>query len=341
MYAATPQLMKLVNETLVRDALLARGEASNADLVVDTGLSQTTVKQVLEEMLGRGIVREAGKRSSSGGRRAAAWTLVPDAWSNVAIAIGEAGLSWGIANALGVLTSRGKSPIRTEALWDALDLALDLRGGASALAIGVPGALKDGRIVTGDYIEAWADIELRALFSERVGLPVIVENDLCAIALGYARSLGSGGEAPDSLAYVHFNGGACVGSGLVLDGRVFRGASSYSGELGYLPMGKGRILDEVIGEGASDEDYAEAIVAALRTVNCVVNPGLVALGGGGFRFGLSAAIAERFEEAVDPEVRPGLAFIEDCEPHYLAGLAGLAAELAFPSLRLVSGPRPT
>jgi hypothetical protein len=341
LYAGKPQRMKLVNEALLRAALLSRGEASNADLVADTGLSQTTVNQVLAQMLRSGIVRDAGKRASSGGRPASAWMLDPGAWAGMAIAIEPDELAWGICDALGVARDGGKRPVRSEALREAAGLALELKaaaGGGSrrcGLAVGVPGSVKDGSLVTGDFIDAWAGIDLRAEFERASGLPAVVESDLNAIALGYARTAGAGGGEARSLAYVQFSGEACAGSGLVVEGRIFRGASSFSGELGYLPMGKGRVLDDLLAEAASDELRAETIVAVLRTVNCVVNPEAIALGGRGFRFDLGPDIARGFAAAVEEEVRPSLSFVEDAAPHYLAGLSALAAELVFPALRLV------
>ncbi len=341
MFAAKPQLMKLVNEGLIRSALLARGEASNADLVLDTGLSQTTVKQALAEMLAAGLIKEGGKRASSGGRRASAWVLDPAAWSSLAMVVESDRLVWARADALGSVSERGAGPVLSEPLRDALSLAAELKASAAAggtrcaLAVGLPGAVKDGRIITGDLIESWAGVDLRASFAEATGLPIVVESDLNAIALGYARARGSGGGEPGSLAYIQFGGGACLGSGLVFGDRIFRGASSFSGELGYLPMGNGLVLDEVIGEDATDGTYAEAIASALAAVNCVVNPSLLALGGRGFRFALRGEIAGLFEAAVDAEVRPELAFVENADRHYLAGLTGLAAEELFPSIHLV------
>jgi hypothetical protein len=342
MQAGKPQHIKLINEALVREALHSRSEATTADLVVETGLSQTTVGQIVDQMRRSGIVREAGKRASSGGRPASAWTLNPAAWTSIAIAIEVDGLFWGIANALGSISSTGSRLIKTEPLRDALALAEELKdsvpAGAEtrlALAVGVPGAVKEGRLLTGDFLEAWSGIDLPALFAERTGMPIVVENDLNAIALGYAKAAASSGYKLDSLVYIHFNGGSCIGSGLVVGGRILRGASSYSGELGFLPMGDGLSLDDVIlATEEDDEGYAEAIVQALAAVNCVVNPALLVLGGRGFRFDLGDEISARFKVLVDQDVRPNLVFAPDSLPNYLNGLVGLAAERIFPGFRL-------
>jgi DNA-binding Lrp family transcriptional regulator len=341
MYAGKPEHIKLNNEALIRGALLARREITTADIVAETGLSQTTVGQIIDQMRRSGIVREAGKRASRLGRPASAWLLDQEAWTSVAIAVENGGLVWGVANALGEMRDQGSRSVSGDPIDSALGLAAELvgaepaRDGAPrlALALGVPGAVKEGKLITGEFSGDWADVDLADLFAKRIEAPVVVENDLNAIALGYAKSAESDAEERDSLAYIHFNGGACIGSGLVLGGRIIRGASSFSGELGFLPMGGGKILDDVIVEvERDDERYAEAICRVLQTVNCVVNPALIALGGRGFRFELEGAIRARFEASADELVRPCLAFVPQSLPYYLSGLSGLAAERIFPDV---------
>jgi len=350
MQAGKPQHIKLNNEALIREVLLARSEVTTAEIVARTGLSQTTVGQILDQMRRAGIVELAGKRGVGIGRPAASWLLDPDAWTSVGIAVEMDNLAWGVANALGEIRRQGSVRTSGDPIDKALGLAAELREAESArggspriaFALGFPGAIKEGRIITGDLAGPWEDIDVAELFSKRLGLPVAAENDLNAIALGYARSAEGGSDARDGLVYVHFNGGACIGSGLVFGGRILRGASSFSGELGFLPMGDGKVLDDVISSVEGDDSgYAEAIVRALATVNCVVNPALIVLGGKGFRFGLEAAIRGRFEAAVDDRVRPLLAFVPQSLPYYLAGLAGLAAEKVFPDVEIGSrSPRP-
>ncbi len=337
MIASRPQHIKLNNDLRIREAISARGEATTADIVEDTGLSQTTVGQAIEKMRLSGVLMDAGKRASSGGRPALSWALDPDAWMSVAIAIEQDGLSWGFANAVGTMVDGGTRPAGTDPLAAALALSAELKAavqergiGRLSMAVGVPGAVKDGRVLTGDFLESWRGKDLEALFEESAGFPAAVENDLNAIALGYLKHAESGGARPGSLVYIHFNEGSCIGSGIVLDGRIFRGASNFSGEIGFLPMGGGRNLEDMAAEAGTDGAYAEAVVTALKAVNCIINPALIAVGGKGFRFDLGGGIRSRFDAEVDERLRPRLVFVRDSAPHYLAGLAAIAAERIFP-----------
>jgi hypothetical protein len=343
MLPGKPQRLRLINEAFIREALAARGEATTADLVDDTGLSQTTVGQILDQMRLGSLICETDKRASSGGRRAAAWVLNPKAWSSITLSIERDGLAWGIANALGSLISQGTRIVKSDPLAESLVLASELKaevesdgGGRSALAVGVPAVVQDGKVLTGEFLGPWVDLDLEELFAKKTGLSVVVENDLNAIALGYLRLAETSGYKIHSLVYIHFNSGACIGSGLVLEGRVFRGAANYSGELGYLPMGDGRILDDLMLAADSDERFVDAIVSALRIVNCVVNPALLVVGGRGFRFDLDDDIDRAFKALVEESVRPSLVFVPDSRPYYTAGLAGLAAERIFPLIKITA-----
>jgi predicted NBD/HSP70 family sugar kinase len=333
--------MRLINEELIREALVARREATTAELVADTGLSQTTVGQTLEQMKLSGMIGESEKRASSGGRRAASWAIKPKAWTSIAIVVETDSLAWSVADAVDGIAQSGTSPVEGDALEEALELAARLRSGIEtrcALAIGVPGAVQNGHVITGDFCDAWDGIDLEERFKAATGLSVVVENDLNAIALGYVNSAEAKDGAIHSLVYIHFNGGSCIGSGLVLGGRIFRGASNFSGELGFLPMGAGKVLDDAVAEAGSDESYIEAIVASLRAVNCVLNPELLVVGGRGFRFDLDSGIRRSLEAFVPEAVRPRLVFAPESGNYYMAGLASLATERAFPSLRLIDRP---
>src|SRR5699024_1523535 len=64
-----------------------------------------------------------------------------------------------------------------------------------------------------------------------LGVPVVVDNDVNLMAVG-ERAMGAASSARDMMLF-HFADG--VGAGLILDGRIRRGASGGAGEVGFLP----------------------------------------------------------------------------------------------------------
>lgn len=348
MLAGRPQRMKQVNEALIRETLRSRGRATKADIAWDSGLSQTTVSQALTQMEARRQIRQTGFQASSGGRKAAVYELDADAGRAYALAVEIDRIDWAVGNALGTIIAEGSRLVRTDPVEDAIALVAALRKDgfgrpqgrgsnedSAALAVGVPGAVVDGSIITGNLRSKWAEGNIARHIEKATGLSVHMENDMNATALGYAASAETGGRKLHSLVYIHFNEGPCTGSGLISEGRILRGAANFAGELGYLPVSPGKNLDQALKEAASDEEYTACISSALAAVNCVMNPALIAVGGTAFRFDLSDALSIRFAQEVDAAVRPDLIFVRDSLPHYLFGLCGLASASLFPVFRLI------
>ncbi|MEU7012133.1 ROK family transcriptional regulator [Streptomyces sp. NPDC046385] len=103
--------------------------------------------------------------------------------------------------------------------------------GTSVLGVGVamPGPL-DHRAGTPGRVTGfpqWDGFPLRDELARRLGLPVVLDKDTNAAALGLALRPG----APGSFAYVHLGTG--LGAGLVLGGAVLRGGRTGAGELGH------------------------------------------------------------------------------------------------------------
>ena len=103
-----------------------------------------------------------------------------------------------------------------------------------AVGIGVPSMIEfaTGRIRHSVNIPL-QDVPLRELLTERLGLPVYVENDASCAALAEAFEDGRAGLP----ALVMFTVGTGVGGGLVLGGRLYRGATGAAAEVGHTIIG--------------------------------------------------------------------------------------------------------
>jgi glucokinase len=105
----------------------------------------------------------------------------------------------------------------------------------TAVGIGTPSVVdfETGRAVSSVNIPL-ADVPLRAILGERLGVPVFVDNDATVAALAEAHD--------DELHLVSrnlimFTIGTGVGGGIVLDGKIYRGATGAAGELGHTVVG--------------------------------------------------------------------------------------------------------
>lgn len=104
----------------------------------------------------------------------------------------------------------------------------DLRG----LGVASPGAIDVQRgVVSGaPQLPGWRDVPLAEVMGQRLGMPVWVENDATAAALGEHRY----GAGKGALHMVYLTISTGVGGGLIIDGRLYRGASGAAGELGHV-----------------------------------------------------------------------------------------------------------
>ena len=119
------------------------------------------------------------------------------------------------------------------------DLAAGIRKDAGSFAgvgIGIPGFIDDTSGVAVEVVNmGWRRVEVRAVLAKRLGLPVYLDNDANVAALGEAWA-GAGRGRKLALCVTLGTG---VGGGIVIDGRVLRGANTMAGEIGHIVLEPG------------------------------------------------------------------------------------------------------
>ncbi|MGX1562036.1 ROK family protein [Streptomyces sp. NPDC055506] len=133
-----------------------------------------------------------------------------------------------VPEAAGDARAAGAGSARDEAAQASTSGSLARVGSLLGVGVALPGPLDHGRgvlhRVTG--FPEWDGFPLREALAERLGVPVVVDKDTNAAALGLA----AGGER-GSFAYLHLGTG--LGAGLVIGGTVHRGARTGAGEFGH------------------------------------------------------------------------------------------------------------
>ena len=236
---ATHQQTRVHNERLVVRTLYDLGPISRAEVARLTGLTRTTVSDVVTTLLDDGVVREIGRGPSSGGKAPILLEVDDDARLVVGLDLGEEHFAGSLVNLRGdirrtvELAVDGRDGDAALALvFDLLDRLLD---GTTApllgIGIGTPG-LVDSR--TGTIRRAvnldWRDLPLGEIVAERYTVPVNVANDSQAAAL--AEYTYAGGDRVPNLIAIRVGRG--VGAGLILRGALFQGDGSGAGEIGHV-----------------------------------------------------------------------------------------------------------
>jgi len=137
-----------------------------------------------------------------------------------------------------------------------------------AVGVGVPGPVDAARGRIGEpvtHVPALAGRALASELRERLRLPIFVDNDINALALGeWMFGTGKGSHSLVVLA-----AGTGIGAGIVVDGRVVRGVAGFGGELGHVPINfdgprcfcGGRGCASIYASGRGIADAARARVA--------------------------------------------------------------------------------
>ena len=101
-----------------------------------------------------------------------------------------------------------------------------------AVGVASPGALDlvHGLVFEAPQLPGWDGVPLVEIMSERLGLPVLLENDANAAALGENRF--GAGRGTRFMVYLTISTG--VGGGIIIDGKVYHGATGAAGELGHM-----------------------------------------------------------------------------------------------------------
>ena len=139
---------------------------------------------------------------------------------------------------------------------------------AVSVSVGGPLDVRKGIVLSPPNLPGWNRIPLKELLGGRFNVPVYVEHDGNAGALAEWRF--GAGKGCRSLVFMTMGTG--VGAGLILDGRLYRGASDTAGEIGHL-----RVAEEgpdCYGKSGSLEGYASGtgIARMARTMFPALSP---------------------------------------------------------------------
>lgn len=224
------------------------GPCSRADIAAATGLNKATVSSLVGDLLERRMIREVGLADGRVGRPATMLVLDGAAYAAVGmeinadyisvVALDLAGgqlLSWRRSFA-GQSVSPDRAVAATAALARRVGRRIERDGRAVlGLTLGVPGLIEaDGSVHVAPNL-GWRHLDLRGRLAAALGeppYPIVVDNDANLAASAEYR-YGAHAGTPN-LAYL--TGEVGIGTGIIADGRLLRGAKGFAGELGHVQL---------------------------------------------------------------------------------------------------------
>ncbi|MBB6734505.1 ROK family transcriptional regulator [Cohnella zeiphila] len=327
----TPKEMKKAIVHRIRAGLITMGSATKAELSQRLGISFPTISKFLAQMEEDGEIRYAGDDDSSGGRRAKRFTYDPEYMLGLAIFIEKSETNYSVFNCVGEIKEQGTLPSilqqDTQKLADVIESLIEKYPKLRSIAIGVPGAVNNGKIIFIPYTQ-FTDYDLKEMFESQFQIPVVVENDMNASVLGYATKLEIENE---SLVYLYF-GQNGPGSGIMINGDVVRGSTFFSGEISFVPQYDNRSFLQALQQGKpnsrvvlTEENQIDAVARLIATFAAITNPQAVVFCDDEVDESLLARIADRSAAYIPREHLPAL-IMSNWRQDYLAGLQYLALE---------------
>jgi predicted NBD/HSP70 family sugar kinase/biotin operon repressor len=374
--------LRELNRLRIVDALRRSGSASRSELVKLTGLSRTTVTSLVSELQDTGLVVEladgdGGKAVQAGrGRPPVLLRLDPSAGAVVGIDFGHTHLRVAVADLSSTVLAERSTEFDVDLeAGPALDTAVQMIAEVLAdaglthdhvvgVGAGMPGPIdrRTGTVGSSVILPGWQGLNPAAELTRRLQMPVEVDNDANLGAL--AEHVFGAGRGTSALVYVKISSG--IGSGLVLGGRLYHGATGVAGELGHVQVqpdgalcrcGNRGCLETVASSGpllallrpvhgeeltsagllellaAGDIGARRVVNDAGRAVGRVVadlcnhlNPGVVVVGGE--LSGAGAPLFDGIRESVDRHALPGAAAAVRILPAELGDRAEMLGALA-------------
>ncbi|MDM8530346.1 ROK family protein [Anaerolineales bacterium HSG25] len=235
-------LVREINLSTILRCLQSAEGYSRARLATLTGLNKTTVSSLAEELLNRNLIHETRQDSSGTGRPATLLEMNPEAGHIIGLELGVDFVSVILTNFVGKILWKQLKNIDPETPQEAIigytlhliDKArtANLDTGIRLLGVGVtlPGMVdvETGTLLFSPNLR-WRDIALYEIFHNHTGLPVYIDNDANAAAIGEHLF----GVAQGVQHFIFLSMGVGIGSGLFLNGQLYRGGFGIAGEIGH------------------------------------------------------------------------------------------------------------
>jgi predicted NBD/HSP70 family sugar kinase len=325
------------NQRVTLHAVRLNGPVTRTELVLKTGLTPAAIANITNRLLNDRLILRAGRLHGARGQPAIKFVINPDSCFSIGLNVDRDHVTLVVLDFVGKVRARASREIRfakpsivrlffQRTVGQLLAKAGIARNRLVGVGVAFPDDIARAHLPDqpADYA-AWASVRVDDLIRDVLGIPVFIENDAAAAAIGEMQ-FGSG-HRYGSFFYLLVT--AALGGGLVADGSYFRGANGRSGEIGWLrPRGgadEDKQLQNIVSlsclysrlaehgfrvatprgllrlEAAAGQivdrwihESTEALIDSFVAINCLINPEAILIGGR-----LPAALVDRLAASLN------------------------------------------
>ena len=238
-----------INKQIVLNYVRVMSPISRADIARETSLQRSTVSAIVDDLVEAGLVNEIGAGDSTGGRKPTLLELKSGTPAAIGVDITPRDTTIVLADLTGHFLKKDVFPTSSDVefmneqiLKKVGRLADEHPNAGLEVGISIPGIADQttGNIVYVPYFK-WHNWDIAKQITNRTGLGVVVDNDANAVAL--AELWYGAEEIRRSRNFIEVLIAEGIGTGLIIDGQVYRGELGAAGEFGHMFIGKNAPVD--------------------------------------------------------------------------------------------------
>ena len=243
------------NKQAVLEQVRTAGAIGRAEIARALSLTTQTVSNIIAELSADGMLLEKGRLSAGRGLPAIQYALNPEGGYALGIEVRPDAVFAALLDMEGRAVNTERVAIsethpdmvlgHVSALYaNALSKVPAAKGRMLGAGVVMPGPFGlTGIAGMGSDLVGWQEVDATALFTQSLGLPVVLSNDANAAAI--AERLNGMAQDISTFAYLYF--GAGLGLGLIHQGQLVRGAFGNAGEIGHIPIpGQNEKLEDAL-----------------------------------------------------------------------------------------------
>ncbi len=245
-----PKLIRKINRQLIINLIKENEIISKKELYKLTSLSKPTINHIVLSLIQNNLVLKAGYGDSTeeGGRKPLLLKCNYNANFLIGVLIGENKIVCAITNLKGEILfekyidskiQKGHKDVikRTIKLINDLFVKSDIdHNKLLGIGVGIPGIIDfhSGIVKDLPHFSGWKDIPLKKMIQKKFNVPVVIDNRSNVRALG-EKWFGLGVNENNFMTIMTTDNG--IGSGIVIEKKIYRGKNYISGEIGHMILG--------------------------------------------------------------------------------------------------------
>ena len=247
---AAPSEADIIKDAILRHCIY-EGNQMIPQMAASLGYSVPTVAKYVGELINEGYFIECGKMDSHRGRKPVIYGVNPSACYFVGVDISRFALNLGLMNISGQIVNEASVDDfyfdNTPATLDKVCLVVGeflAQSGVESSRVALVNINISGRVnsLTGESYSVFRfeenDEPLATILSEKIGLPVRIENDSRAMTFGELST----GNARGYRNALFVNASWGLGLGIIVGGELYYGRHGYSGEIGHMNVYNNEIM---------------------------------------------------------------------------------------------------